>query len=345
MSKINYKMGSRRLSALAIGMSALGISAILLMPSARAQDAKPPAAIEGIAPAGQDPNASPAAKASSVDNSPVRVMPTSQTNAAEEIAAAQRRTAILKAQIEEAKARNELASMSLKSGQILPTGGPNAMGAGNTMGPGNVPGGSSMGPGAGQNYNPGAAGTMPVTSVVKPTDAPAAHAAPAPKTPEEIEAEREANEPPPRILAIFGSGNNFYASLRLASGIAQDVRVGDNIGGQFKVKRITTESVILTRAGKDYSLRIFSSLAAGAPPVIATQPSAYQPAQIQPSASPLPGTANAAGIVPMSGMPPLPGPAMIGPSGAGLAGSPAPFGLRNTASDPSVPLDFMYGGQ
>lgn len=69
-------------------------------------------------------------------------------------------------------------------------------------------------------------------------------------------------EPPPQVLAIFGTGKSLYASLMYPNGLRQDVRTGDEIEGGFRVASITPSRVRLSRSGIEYTLRIFAGMAA-----------------------------------------------------------------------------------
>jgi len=67
-------------------------------------------------------------------------------------------------------------------------------------------------------------------------------------------------EAPPQVLAIFGVDKALYASLQYPNGVRQDVRVGDEIDGGYRVRQITSNRVVLTRSGQDINLRIFSGV-------------------------------------------------------------------------------------
>lgn len=110
------------------------------------------------------------------------------------------------------------------------------------------------------------------------------------------EKEREAssdepNDPAPGLLAIYGRDNHLIASLRMANGLTQDARVGDEIDGGFKVKSVGSNRVVLERRGKEFVLRIFS----GATP---SNNGAQQSQTVRPNTGPVqfPGTS----VAPMS---------------------------------------------
>lgn len=68
---------------------------------------------------------------------------------------------------------------------------------------------------------------------------------------------------PPEVVAVFGSGDALFASLRTFDGRTFDVKKGDRIENGYRVQSITPETVTLNRDGKSYQLRIISSRALG----------------------------------------------------------------------------------
>lgn len=62
---------------------------------------------------------------------------------------------------------------------------------------------------------------------------------------------------PPSVVAIYGVGKEMYASLRSHDGSSFDAIKGDQLADGYKVTSINSRQVELVREGKKYTLRVF----------------------------------------------------------------------------------------
>jgi len=68
----------------------------------------------------------------------------------------------------------------------------------------------------------------------------------------------ESASPAPSLVVIYGANKHLYATIRLANGVTQDVRVGDAVDGGFTVSKVTVDQVTLVRDGHAINLQTFA---------------------------------------------------------------------------------------
>lgn len=155
---------------------------------------------------------------------------------ASEFARTQSETQLLRAQIDRTKAQVELATLEQQMNMIL----------------------------RGETEESKKAEQTPIVEETPPSLPPTPPVVEEP-TPEAAAAQPSNNSipAPPEVVAVFGSGDALFASLRTFDGRTFDVKKGDRIEDGYRVQSITPETVTLNRDGKSYQLRIISSRALG----------------------------------------------------------------------------------